>query len=64
MRCFDLVYVEVKKCIEVGDIGKLIYFKGVSCDGNVFFEEFIKYSGGIFLDVVIYDYDIVCYLMG
>lgn len=34
------------------------------CDQGVFFVEFIKYSGGIFIDCFIYDYDMVCYLLG
>ncbi|MFB5193519.1 inositol 2-dehydrogenase [Neobacillus sp. KR4-4] len=64
MRRFDPAYAEAKKRIEAGDIGKPIYFKGVSRDGNVPPEEFIKHSGGIFLDVAIHDYDIARYLMG
>lgn len=63
MRRFDPAYVEAKKRITAGDIGKPIYFKGVSRDGNVPPEEFIKYSGGIFLDVAIHDYDIARFLM-
>ena len=64
MRRFDPAYAEAKRRIEAGDIGKPIYFKGVSRDGNVPPEEFIKHSGGIFLDVAIHDYDIARYLMG
>lgn len=63
MRRFDPAYAEAKKRIEAGDIGKPLYFKGVSRDGNVPHEEFIKHSGGIFLDVAIHDFDIARYLM-
>lgn len=63
MRRFDPAYAEAKKRIELGDIGKPLYFKGVSRDGNVPHEEFIKNSGGIFLDVAIHDYDIARFLM-
>ncbi|KPH77897.1 Gfo/Idh/MocA family oxidoreductase [Oceanobacillus caeni] len=63
MRRFDPAYSEAKKRIAAGDIGKPLYFKGVSRDGNVPHEEFIKYSGGIFLDVAIHDYDIARFLM-
>lgn len=63
MRRFDPAYVEAKKKIVAGDIGKPLYFKGVSRDGNVPHEEFIKNSGGIFLDVAIHDYDIARFLM-
>lgn len=63
MRRFDPAYAEAKKRIEAGDIGQPLYFKGVSRDGNVPHEEFIKHSGGIFLDVAIHDYDIARFLM-
>lgn len=63
MRRFDPAYVAAKKRIAAGDIGKPLYFKGVSRDGNVPHEDFIKNSGGIFLDVAIHDYDIARFLM-
>lgn len=63
MRRFDPAYVEAKRRIAAGDIGKPLYFKGVSRDGNVPHEDFIKNSGGIFLDVAIHDYDIARFLM-
>ena len=64
MRRFDPAYEEAKRRIEAGDIGTPLYFKGVSRDGNVPHEEFIKHSGGIFIDVAIHDYDIARYLIG
>lgn len=64
MRRFDPAYAEAKKSIAAGDIGKPLYFKAASRDGNVPHEEFIKHSGGIFLDVAIHDYDIARFLMG
>ncbi|GKV65859.1 MULTISPECIES: Gfo/Idh/MocA family oxidoreductase [unclassified Sporosarcina] len=63
MRRFDPAYVEAKKRIKAGDIGKPLYFKAASRDGNVPPEQFIKHSGGIFLDVAIHDYDIARFLM-
>ncbi|GIN91721.1 scyllo-inositol 2-dehydrogenase (NAD(+)) [Siminovitchia terrae] len=63
MRRFDPAYMEAKRRIEAGDIGKPLYFKAVSRDGNVPPEDFIKHSGGIFLDVAIHDYDIARFLM-
>ncbi|SKB02617.1 Gfo/Idh/MocA family oxidoreductase [Sporosarcina newyorkensis] len=63
MRRFDPAYAEAKIRIAAGDIGVPLYFKGVSRDGNVPHEEFIKHSGGIFLDVAIHDYDIARFLM-
>ncbi|MBY0052166.1 inositol 2-dehydrogenase [Brevibacillus agri] len=64
MRRFDPAYAEAKRRIAAGDIGKPLYFKGVSRDGNCPPAEFIKHSGGLFLDVAIHDYDIARFLMG
>jgi scyllo-inositol 2-dehydrogenase (NAD+) len=70
MRRFHPAYVEAKKRIEAGEIGKPIYFKGFTRDnppGKYPISppiEFIKHSGGIFLDLAIHDYDIARYLMG
>jgi scyllo-inositol 2-dehydrogenase (NAD+) len=64
MRRFDPAYAEAKRRILAGDIGKPIYFKGVSRDPGSPPAEFIKNSGGIFLDMSIHDYDIARFLMG
>ncbi len=64
MRRFDPAYAEAKRRIDAGDIGKPLYFKGVSRDGNCPPAQFIKHSGGLFLDVAIHDYDIARFLMG
>jgi scyllo-inositol 2-dehydrogenase (NAD+) len=64
MRRFDPAYVEAKRRILAGDIGKPIYFKAVSRDPGSPPPEFIKNSGGIFLDMSIHDYDIARFLMG
>lgn len=63
MRRFDPAYTEAKRRILAGDIGKPIYFKGVSRDPGSPPAEFIKNSGGIFLDMSIHDYDIARFLM-
>ncbi|WP_059105774.1 Gfo/Idh/MocA family oxidoreductase [Shouchella shacheensis] len=63
MRRFDPAYAEAKKRIATGDIGKPLYFKGMSRDGNIPPVEFIKNSGGIFLDLAIHEFDIARYLM-
>ncbi|MBU8568545.1 Gfo/Idh/MocA family oxidoreductase [Virgibacillus pantothenticus] len=63
MRRFDPAYAEARRRIVAGDIGKPLYFKGTSRDGNVPHEAFIKHSGGLFLDVAIHDYDIARFLM-
>ena len=64
MRRFDPAYAEAKRRIEAGDIGKPIYFKGITRDAGSPPAEFIKHSGRVFLDVSIHDYDIARYLMG
>lgn len=64
MRRFDPAYVEAKRRIENGDIGQPIYFKGLSRDPGSPPEDYIKTSGGIFLDLCIHEYDIARFLMG
>ncbi len=64
MRRFDPAYAEAKKRINAGDIGRPIYFKGVSRDPVSPPEAYIKHSGGIFLDLAVHDFDMARYLMG
>lgn len=70
MRRFHPAFVEAKKRIEAGEIGKPIYFKGFTRDNPPDkydispSMQFLKHSGGIFLDLAIHDYDIARYLMG
>lgn len=63
MRRFDPAYAEAKRRIIAGDIGKPIYYKGISRDPGSPPPEFIKHSGGIFLDLSIHDYDIARFLL-
>ncbi|CAG7655760.1 Gfo/Idh/MocA family oxidoreductase [Paenibacillus allorhizosphaerae] len=63
MRRFDPAYAEAKRRIAAGDIGKPIYFKAVSRDPGSPPAEFIKHSGGIFLDMAIHEYDMARFLM-
>ncbi|WP_400163305.1 Gfo/Idh/MocA family oxidoreductase [Brevibacillus sp. TJ4] len=64
MRRFDPAYAEAKRRIDAGDIGKPLYFKGITRDAGSPPAEFIRHSGRMFLDVSIHDYDIARYLMG
>ncbi|WP_028987023.1 inositol 2-dehydrogenase [Thermicanus aegyptius] len=64
MRRFDPAYAEAKRRVLAGDIGQPIYFKAISRDPGSPPPEFIKASGGIFLDMSIHDYDIARFLMG
>jgi scyllo-inositol 2-dehydrogenase (NAD+) len=70
MRRFDPAFMEARRRILAGEIGKPIYFKGLTRDnppGKYPISppiEFIKHSGGIFLDLSIHDFDLARYLMG
>ncbi|MCY8911845.1 inositol 2-dehydrogenase [Bacillus atrophaeus] len=64
MRRFDPAYADAKRRIDAGEIGKPIYFKGFTRDSGSPPPEFIKHSGGIFIDCSIHDYDIARYVMG
>ncbi|SKB02621.1 inositol 2-dehydrogenase [Sporosarcina newyorkensis] len=64
MRRFDPSYMEAKRRIAQGDIGEPIYFKGLSRDPGSPPEEYIKTSGGIFIDLCIHDFDIARFLLG
>ncbi|TWM30087.1 scyllo-inositol 2-dehydrogenase (NAD(+)) [Bacillus paralicheniformis] len=64
MRRFDPAYADAKRRIDAGEIGKPIYYKGFTRDFGSPPAEFIKKSGGIFVDCSIHDYDIARYLMG
>jgi scyllo-inositol 2-dehydrogenase (NAD+) len=63
MRRYDPAYAEAKRRIMAGEIGKPIYFKGVSRDPEAPSPEYVKNSGGMFLDMSIHDYDIARFLM-
>ncbi|MEH6971340.1 Gfo/Idh/MocA family oxidoreductase [Bacillus sp. JJ675] len=64
MRRFDPAYADAKRRIDAGEIGKPVYFKGFTRDFGSPPAEFIKNSGGIFVDCSIHDYDIARYVMG
>jgi scyllo-inositol 2-dehydrogenase (NAD+) len=64
MRRYDPAYTYAKNRIQAGDIGKPLYFKGITRDPKAPPENFIAASGGIFLDQSIHDFDIARYLMG
>lgn len=63
MRRFDPAYAAAKKRIKQGDIGEPLYFKGMSRDPGSPPEDYIKTSGGIFVDLSIHDYDIARFLI-
>lgn len=63
MRRFDPAYADAKRRIDAGEIGSPIYYKGFTRDQGAPPAEFIKHSGGLFIDCSIHDYDIARYLM-
>lgn len=63
MRRFDFDYMEAKRLINEGQIGKPIYFKGISRDPYAPSLSFIERSGGIFIDLMIHDIDLAHFLM-
>lgn len=64
MRRFDPAYAHAKERIRRGDIGEPVYFKGVTRDPFAPPEEYVRSSGGIFMDMCIHDFDIARFLMG
>ena len=64
MRRFDPAYEVAKQHIAKGAIGEPKYYKGITRDPGSPPAEFIKNSGGIFLDLAIHDYDAARFLLG
>ena len=64
MRRFDPGYAEAKRRILAGDIGEPLYFKSVSRDPFSPPAEFIRHSGGLFVDMSVHDFDIARFLTG
>lgn len=61
-RRFDHNFEAVKKAIDAGRIGHLDVLKICSRDPAAPSADYIKVSGGIFLDMTIHDFDMVRYL--
>ena len=61
-RRFDHNFEAVKKAIDAGRIGQLDVLKICSRDPAAPSADYIKVSGGIFLDMTIHDFDMVRYL--
>lgn len=62
--CFDLIFVVLKVCVECGEIGVLEMLVVMSCDLGVLFVDYICSLGGIFKDMLIYDFDVFCWIFG
>lgn len=64
MKRFDRNYMKLKESINSGKVGKLYLIKLSSRDPCVAPLEYLKSSGGIFLDMTCHDFDLVRYLTG
>ncbi|WP_432407861.1 inositol 2-dehydrogenase [Wukongibacter sp. M2B1] len=63
-RRFDHNFKSVKQAVEAGKIGEPHIIKITSRDPEAPPAEYVKVSGGIFLDMTIHDFDMVRYLSG
>jgi myo-inositol 2-dehydrogenase/D-chiro-inositol 1-dehydrogenase len=64
MRRFDPGYVLAKERIESGALGRLETFRALSRDTYPPALEFLKTSGGLFLDMAVHDLDLARFLVG
>lgn len=63
-RRFDANFKRVRQSIERGEIGHLFQFDIISRDPAPPPIEYIRVSGGIFLDMTIHDFDMIRFLTG
>lgn len=64
MRRFDPGYVRAKELIEAGELGRIEQFRATSRDTYPPSVDFIKHSGGSFLDMCVHDFDLARFLVG
>ncbi|RXZ83015.1 inositol 2-dehydrogenase [Paenibacillaceae bacterium] len=63
-RRFDHNFKRVREHVQTGAIGQVQLVKITSRDPNPPSEEYIKVSGGIFMDMMIHDFDMARFLSG
>jgi len=63
-RRFDMNFVRLKEAVDSGKIGRLHLIRITSRDPSPPPINYVKESGGIFLDMTIHDFDMVRYLSG
>lgn len=63
-RRFDHNFLRVRELVEEGKVGEPHYVKISSRDPEPPNAEYVKVSGGIFLDMMIHDFDMARYLTG
>ena len=64
MRRFDPGYVRAKQLIDSGQLGRVEQFRAYSRDTYPPPLEFIRHSGGSFLDMSVHDFDLARFLVG
>jgi myo-inositol 2-dehydrogenase/D-chiro-inositol 1-dehydrogenase len=64
MRRFDPGYASAKARIDAGELGKLETFRALSRDTYPPSLNFLKSSGGLFLDMAVHDLDLARFLVG
>ena len=64
MRRFDPGYVAAKARIAAGELGRIESFRALSRDTYPPSVEFLRTSGGIFLDMAVHDLDLARFLVG
>lgn len=64
MRRFDPGYVRAKELIESGQLGRIEQFRAYSRDTYPPSLEFLRHSGGSFLDMSVHDFDLARFLVG
>ncbi len=64
MRRFDPGYVRAKELIDSGEIGRIEQFRAYSRDTYPPSIDFLRTSGGSFLDMSVHDFDLARFLVG
>ena len=64
MRRYDPAYLEAKRRIDAGELGRLENFRAISRDPYQPNLEFLKTSGGLLVDMGIHDFDSARYFFG
>ncbi len=64
MRRFDPGYVNAKRLIEDGSLGKIETFRALGRDTYLPNPAYIRPSGGMFLDMSVHDFDLARFLIG
>ncbi|HEV3210007.1 MAG TPA: Gfo/Idh/MocA family oxidoreductase [Chthoniobacterales bacterium] len=64
MRRFDPGYARAKQKIDAGELGRIELFRALSRDTYPPSLEFLRGSGGLFLDMAVHDLDLARFLIG